>query len=159
VRAPRGGGWIGDPTKIDLKQHKLGLIIELEQIKPSLSEERERDEFPSLDCSSKIWKILRAIFQVRIENLGRKKNRNKVNETCDFYPVVRSNVICFPTPRCGVPVDKGCTQPLSSDHKDQLECHSFFLISISSFVRNLHNLESLTALHKIKITTQSKVGR
>jgi hypothetical protein len=35
-------------------------------------------------------------------------------ETRDFYPVVRPSNTCL-LPRCGVPMDEGCTQPLSSD--------------------------------------------
>jgi hypothetical protein len=31
-----------------------------------------------------------------------------------FYPVVRPSNTCL-LPRCGVPMDEGCTQPLSSD--------------------------------------------
>jgi hypothetical protein len=61
----------------------------------------------------------------------------------DFYPVVR------PKPTSTLwcpPLDKVCNQPFSSDPKIKLECHCFFLISIFPLVRNLHNLESLTAL-------------
>jgi hypothetical protein len=35
-------------------------------------------------------------------------------ETRDFYPIVRPSNTCL-FPRCGVPMDEGCTQPLSSD--------------------------------------------
>jgi hypothetical protein len=43
-----------------------------------------------------------------------QSQRGATQETCDFYPVVRpSNT--FLLPRCGVPMDEGCTQPLSSD--------------------------------------------
>jgi hypothetical protein len=35
-------------------------------------------------------------------------------ETREFYPVVRPSNTCL-LPRCGVPMDEGCTQPLSSD--------------------------------------------
>jgi hypothetical protein len=31
-----------------------------------------------------------------------------------FYPVVRPSNTCL-LPRCGVPMDEGCTQPLPSD--------------------------------------------
>jgi hypothetical protein len=56
-----------------------------------------------------------------------------------FYHVVRSSKICLPTPWCGVPMDKGCTQPLSSDPKIKLEFHGSSLHHIFLFVRNLHN--------------------
>jgi hypothetical protein len=42
----------------------------------------------------------------------------------DFYPVVRqkpTSTLWYP------PLDKGCNQPLSSDHIDQLEFHSYSL--------------------------------
>jgi hypothetical protein len=58
--------------------------------------------------------------------------------------VVRSSVICLPTPRCVVPLDEGCTQPLPSDPKIKLEYHGSFLYHNIPFVRNLHKLESLT---------------
>jgi hypothetical protein len=67
-----------------------------------------------------------------VRNLGRG-NRNKVNDKRHgyFYHVVQSSVICLHTPFCVVPMDKVCTQPLSTDHQNQLEYHSlgFSLIS------------------------------
>jgi hypothetical protein len=39
---------------------------------------------------------------------------------------------------------EGCTQPLLSDPKINLNTTVFFLISLYPVVRNLHNLESLT---------------
>jgi hypothetical protein len=50
----------------------------------------------------------------------------------------------LPTSTCGVPMDKGCTQPLSSDPMIHLNTTVFFLISYVPFVRNLHKLEPLT---------------
>jgi hypothetical protein len=47
-------------------------------------------------------------------------------------------------PRCGVPMDEDCTQPLSSDLEIKLEYHSCLPYSMFPFVRNLHKLESLT---------------
>jgi hypothetical protein len=47
-------------------------------------------------------------------------------------------------PRCGVPMDEGCTQPLSSDPTINLNTIVFFLIVVFAFVRNLHKLEPLT---------------
>jgi hypothetical protein len=63
----------------------------------------------------------------------------------NFYPVVWSSVKGLPTPRCGVPMDEGWTQPLSSDPRINLNTKVFFLISVYPVVRNLHNLESLTS--------------
>jgi hypothetical protein len=63
-------------------------------------------------------------------------------ETRDFYPVVRPSNTCL-LPRCGVPMDEGCTQPLSSDPMINLNTTVFFLIVLFPFARNLHNLESL----------------
>jgi hypothetical protein len=40
--------------------------------------------------------------------------RESTQETRDFYAVVRPSNTCL-LPRCGVPMDEGCTQPLSSD--------------------------------------------
>jgi hypothetical protein len=48
-------------------------------------------------------------------------------ETRDFYPMVRPSDTCL-LPRCGVPMDEGCTQPLSND---QLEYHGFLPYSFS----------------------------
>jgi hypothetical protein len=56
-------------------------------------------------------------------------------------------------PRCGVPMDEGCTQPLSSDPMMHLNTTVFFLIVVFPLVRNLHKLEPLT-LTKL-ITTKS----
>jgi hypothetical protein len=59
-------------------------------------------------------------------------------------------------PRCGVPMDEGCTQPLSSDPMINLNTTVFLLIVVFPFVRNLHKLEPLTLTklitqkHKIK---------
>jgi hypothetical protein len=59
-----------------------------------------------------------------------------------FYPVVRpSNT--FLLPHCGVPMDEGCTQPLSSDPMINLNTTTFFLIVFFPFVRDLHKLEPL----------------
>ena len=63
-------------------------------------------------------------------------------ETRDFYPVVRPSNTCL-LPRCGVPMDEGCTQPLSSDPMINLNTTAFFLIVFLPFARNLHNLEPL----------------
>jgi hypothetical protein len=45
---------------------------------------------------------------------------------------------------CGVPMDEGCTQPLSSDPMIHLNTTFFFLRLVFLFVSNLHKLEPLT---------------
>jgi hypothetical protein len=63
-------------------------------------------------------------------------------ETRDCYPVVRPSNTCL-LPRCGVLMDEGCTQHLSSDPMINLNTTAFFLIVFFPFVRNLHKLEPL----------------
>jgi hypothetical protein len=79
-------------------------------------------------------------------------------ETRNFYPVVRPSNTCL-LPRCGVPMNEGCTQPFSSDPIINLNTTTFFLIVFSPFVRNLHNLESLALTIDITKKAQSKVGK
>jgi hypothetical protein len=63
-------------------------------------------------------------------------------ETRDFYLVVWPSNTCL-LPRCGVPMDEGCTEPLSSDPMIDLNTTAFFLIVFFPFARNLHKLEPL----------------
>jgi hypothetical protein len=79
-------------------------------------------------------------------------------ETRDFYLVVRPSNTCL-LPRCGIPMDEGCTQPLSSDPMINLNTTTFFLIVFFPFARNLHNLESLALKDEIAKKAQSKVGK
>jgi hypothetical protein len=79
-------------------------------------------------------------------------------ETHDFYPVVRPSNTCL-LPRCGVLMDEGCTQPLSSDPMINLNTTTIFLIVFFPFARNLHSLESLALTIEIKKKAQSKVGK
>jgi hypothetical protein len=59
-----------------------------------------------------------------------------------IFPVVRSNLKCMPNLRCGVSIDKGP------------EYHSVPLsLIVFSFARIIHKLESLAALHKIRVIT------
>jgi hypothetical protein len=74
-------------------------------------------------------------------------------ETHDFYPVVRPSDTCL-LPRCGVPMDESCTQPLSSDPMINLNTTTFFLIVFLPFARNLHKLEPLALT--IKITKKAQ---
>jgi hypothetical protein len=81
-------------------------------------------------------------------NIKEDRNHNKERDKRhgDIYPVVRSSVICLPTPHCGIPMDEGCTQCLSSDPKIKLEYHSSSLSQEFSFARNLYNFETLATL-------------
>jgi hypothetical protein len=74
-----------------------------------------------------------------------------------FYPVVQPSNTCL-LPRCGVPMDKGCTQPLSSDPMINLNTTAFFLIVFFPFARNLHKLEPLALTILITKNAWSKVG-
>jgi hypothetical protein len=62
-------------------------------------------------------------------------------------------------PRCGVPMDEGCTQPLSSDPMINLNTTVFFLIVFFSFARNLHKLDPLALTRLFTKKARSKVGR
>jgi hypothetical protein len=44
----------------------------------------------------------------------KQSQRGATQETRDFYPTVQPSNTCL-LPRCGVPIDEGCTQPFSSD--------------------------------------------
>jgi hypothetical protein len=72
-----------------------------------------------------------------------------------FYPVVQQSNTCR-LPRCGVPMDEGCTQPLSSDPMINLNTTTFFLIVFFPFARNLHKLEPLALTILITKNTQEK---
>jgi hypothetical protein len=80
-----------------------------------------------------------------------------IQETHDFYPVVRPSNTCL-LPRCGVLMDEGCTQPLSSDPMINLNTTVFSFRVCFQFMRNLHNLESLALTIEITKKAQSKVG-
>jgi hypothetical protein len=56
--------------------------------------------------------------------------------------VVRPSNTCL-LPRCGVPMDEGCTQPLSSDPMINLNTTVFPFLVFLPFARNIHNLEPL----------------
>jgi hypothetical protein len=51
--------------------------------------------------------------------------RESTQKTRDFYLVVRSSNTCL-LPWCGIPMDEGCTQPLSSDLMINLNTTTFF---------------------------------
>jgi hypothetical protein len=57
-----------------------------------------------------------------------KQSQEATHETHGFYPVVRPSNTCL-LPRCGVPMDEGCTQPLSSDPMINLNTTVFLALS------------------------------
>jgi hypothetical protein len=60
--------------------------------------------------------------------LVNKTITEKQQETRDIYLVVRPSNSCL-LPCCGVPMDEGCTQPLSSDPMIDLNTTVFYLLS------------------------------
>jgi hypothetical protein len=78
-------------------------------------------------------------------------------ETRDFYPVVQPSNTCL-LPCCGVPMDEGCTLPLSSDPMINLNTTVFSFRVCFPFAKNLHDLESLALTIEITKKAQSKVG-
>jgi hypothetical protein len=64
----------------------------------------------------------------------------------------------LPTPRCGVPTDEGCNQPLSSGPKTHLNTTVFCFVYYIPFARNLHNLEPLALTLDVHKEAQSKRG-
>ena len=65
----------------------------------------------------------------------------------------------LPTPRCGVPTDEGCNQPLSSGPKTHLNTTVFCLLFLIPFARNLHNLEPLALTLEVHKEARSKGGK
>ena len=55
----------------------------------------------------------------------------------------------LPTPRCGVPMDEGCTQPLSSDPMINLNTTMFFFAYLFSRLRGISTSWSLSPLQQI----------
>jgi hypothetical protein len=102
--------------------------------------------------------MLVRLNQVAIARALEKKSITEKSDTRDtvFLSHGSAKYNTFLLPRCGVPMDKGCTQPLSSDPMINLNTTVFLLIVVFPFVRNLHKLEPLTLTklitqkHKIK---------
>jgi hypothetical protein len=88
------------------------------------------------------------------------QNNHKESNTRDmrFYPMVQPSNTCL-LPRCGVPMDEGCTQPHSSDLMINLNTTVFSFSVFFPFARNLHNLESLALTIEITKKAHSKVGK
>jgi hypothetical protein len=87
-----------------------------------------------------------------------KQSQEATHETRDFYPVVWPSNTCL-LAHCGVPMDKGCTQPLSSDPMINLNTTVFSFRVFFPVARNLHNLESLTLTIEITKKHKSKGGK
>jgi hypothetical protein len=59
-----------------------------------------------------------------------RQSKRKHTRDTRFYPVVRPSNTCL-LPHCGVPMDEGCTQPLSSDPMINLNTTVFSFLSLS----------------------------
>ena len=64
--------------------------------------------------------------QALVKHNGHKENKHKRHDDLSRGSAKYNTL---PTPRCGVPMDEGCTQPLSSDPMINLNTMIFFLIS------------------------------
>jgi hypothetical protein len=84
-----------------------------------------------------------------------RQSKRKHTRDTRFYPVVRPSNTCL-LPCCGVPMDEGCTQPLSSDPMINLNTTVFPFLVFLPFARNLHNLEPLALT--MKITKEAQKG-
>jgi hypothetical protein len=89
--------------------------------------------------------MLVRLNQVAIARALEKKSITEKSDTRDIIFLSRGSAkynTCL-LPRCGVPMDEACTQPLSSDPMINLNTTVFSLIIVFLFVRNLHKLEPL----------------
>jgi hypothetical protein len=84
----------------------------------------------------------------------KQSQRGATQETLDFYLVVRpSNT--FLLPRCGIPMDEGCTQPLSSDPMINLNTTVFPLRSFPICEESLQ--VGASRPYKVLITRSTRV--
>jgi hypothetical protein len=84
----------------------------------------------------------------------KQSQRGATQETHDFYPVVRPSNTCL-LPRCGVPMDDGCTQPLSSDPMINLNTTVFPLRSFPVCEESLQ--VGASRPYKVLITRSTRV--
>jgi hypothetical protein len=105
---------------------------------------RERPIAASPACAAVHISVSVAKWLEAISCEHRQTKREQSQETHDFYPVVRPSETCL-LPRCGVPMDEGCTQPLSSDPMINLNTTAFFL-SLFSRLRGISTTWSLSPL-------------
>ena len=96
------------------------------------------------------------ISSFEASSCGQNNHRESNHKRHTFYPVVRPSNTCL-LPRCGVPMDEGYTQPLSSDPMINLNTTVFSFRVCFPFARNLYNLESLALTIEITKKAQSKV--
>jgi hypothetical protein len=90
-------------------------------------------------------------------NSWTRQSQKDQHKTRDFYPVVRPSNSCLLS-RCGVLLDEGCTQPLSSDPMINLNTTVFPLGDYSRLRGISTKLEPLALTTKITMKAQSKVG-
>jgi hypothetical protein len=85
------------------------------------------------------------------------RTRIKISDTSIFIPWF-GQVEHLPIPRCGVPTDEGCTQPLSSDPNINLNTTVLFISSISTLWSLSHLTQKILNEHKSKegIATHTK---
>jgi hypothetical protein len=100
--------------------------------------------------------VLVRLNSFEASSCGQNNHRESNTRDTRFYPMVRPSNTCL-LPRCGVLMDEGCTQPLSSDSMIHLNTTAFSF-SVFLFARNLHNLESLALTIEITQKAHSKVG-
>jgi hypothetical protein len=72
--------------------------------------------------------MLVRLSSCKASSCGQDNHKEINTRDTRFYPVVRPSNNCL-LPRGGVPMDEGCTQPLSSDPMINLNTTVFFLVS------------------------------
>ena len=91
--------------------------------------------------------------------LANTNNQERSTQDTRYYPVVRPSNTCL-LPRYGVPMDKGCTQPLSSDPMINLNTTVFFSFEYPSRLQGISTSWSLSPLqYRSQRKHKSKVGR
>jgi hypothetical protein len=79
-----------------------------------------------------------------VSSCGHKYHRKAITKDTRVIPW-SGQVQHLPTPRCGVPMDEGCTQPLSSDPRIHLNTMVFLPFTISR-LRGISTTWSLSPL-------------
>jgi hypothetical protein len=103
------------------------------------------------------WGVTRQV--AREESSTKHNNQQEINHRDDTVVIPWfGQDQRLPTPRCGVPTDEGCNQPLSSGPKTHLNTTVFCLLFLIPFARNLHNLEPLALTLEVHKEARSKGG-
>jgi hypothetical protein len=103
--------------------------------------------------------VLVRLSSYEVSSYERNNHRKATQETRDFYPVVQPSNTCL-LPRCDVPMDEGCTQPLSSDPMISLNTTVFFSFEYASHLRGISTSWSLSPLqYRSQRKHKSKDGR